>query len=356
VLGVLGALDPHTHKTNQASLSGEGKLEKEGVGGAGHRAQITVKAGAAAAPAAAAAGPCLGRSWPLARAPWPWGALACCLAPCGLEGRGHWLAACAGLPGGRGRPWAGSGQRWGIGRAAVGAACLRVTAVNRLTVGWRGRRRRCGHCGTTTARAARAGRAARRTTARWAPRVRPGAAGGAAADLPSSRCCAAACCRAGCCHCLPLPAAGRRRRPLTAPTLPLPALCRRGRVRRRPAAQQRPGDQQRGVLPHSGHQRAHARAARPRHGLAAPERALRAPASSRSRSHCRLCAVPAGPPLQAPAAAPLAHGACVRPLPRSLLGAVDPAAAARWPGEAALAPVALGRATTPPSPHPPPPR
>lgn len=31
VLGVLGALDPHTHKTNQASLSGEGKLEKEGV-------------------------------------------------------------------------------------------------------------------------------------------------------------------------------------------------------------------------------------------------------------------------------------------------------------------------------------
>lgn len=31
VLGVVGALDPHTHKTNQASLSGEGKLEKEGV-------------------------------------------------------------------------------------------------------------------------------------------------------------------------------------------------------------------------------------------------------------------------------------------------------------------------------------
>eukprot|EP00955_Chlamydomonas_euryale_P067602 359878-Chlamydomonas_euryale.AAC.4 len=31
VLGVVGALDPHTHKINQASLSGEGKLEKEGV-------------------------------------------------------------------------------------------------------------------------------------------------------------------------------------------------------------------------------------------------------------------------------------------------------------------------------------
>ena len=31
VLGIVGALDPHTHKTNQASLSGEGKLEKEGV-------------------------------------------------------------------------------------------------------------------------------------------------------------------------------------------------------------------------------------------------------------------------------------------------------------------------------------
>lgn len=40
VLGIIGALDPHTHKTNQASLSGEGRLEKEGVrplrhGGAG---------------------------------------------------------------------------------------------------------------------------------------------------------------------------------------------------------------------------------------------------------------------------------------------------------------------------------
>lgn len=31
VLGVIGALDPHTHKINTASLSGEGKLEKEGV-------------------------------------------------------------------------------------------------------------------------------------------------------------------------------------------------------------------------------------------------------------------------------------------------------------------------------------
>eukprot|EP00798_Chlamydomonas_sp_ICE-L_P022753 gene22753-29921_t len=31
VLGIVGALDPHTHKINQASLSGEGKLEKEGV-------------------------------------------------------------------------------------------------------------------------------------------------------------------------------------------------------------------------------------------------------------------------------------------------------------------------------------
>ncbi len=31
VLGIVGALDPHTHKTNLASLSGEGKLEKEGV-------------------------------------------------------------------------------------------------------------------------------------------------------------------------------------------------------------------------------------------------------------------------------------------------------------------------------------
>eukprot|EP00884_Botryococcus_braunii_P019426 jgi/Botrbrau1/6167/Bobra.0344s0008.1 len=31
VLGIIGALDPHTHKMNQAKLSGEGKLEEEGV-------------------------------------------------------------------------------------------------------------------------------------------------------------------------------------------------------------------------------------------------------------------------------------------------------------------------------------
>ena len=31
VLGVIGALDPHKHKTNQADLQGEGKLEAEGV-------------------------------------------------------------------------------------------------------------------------------------------------------------------------------------------------------------------------------------------------------------------------------------------------------------------------------------
>ncbi len=31
VLGIIGALDPHTHKTNQADLQGEGKLEREGV-------------------------------------------------------------------------------------------------------------------------------------------------------------------------------------------------------------------------------------------------------------------------------------------------------------------------------------
>ena len=31
VLGIVGALDPHTHKTNQADLQGEGKLEQEGV-------------------------------------------------------------------------------------------------------------------------------------------------------------------------------------------------------------------------------------------------------------------------------------------------------------------------------------
>ncbi len=31
VLGIIGALDPHTHKVNQADLQGEGKLEREGV-------------------------------------------------------------------------------------------------------------------------------------------------------------------------------------------------------------------------------------------------------------------------------------------------------------------------------------
>lgn len=31
VLGIVGALDPHTHKVNQANIQGEGKLEQEGV-------------------------------------------------------------------------------------------------------------------------------------------------------------------------------------------------------------------------------------------------------------------------------------------------------------------------------------
>ncbi len=48
VLGIIGALDPHTHKLNQASLSGEGKLEKEGV--------RPLRQGAAAAAAAGGAG------------------------------------------------------------------------------------------------------------------------------------------------------------------------------------------------------------------------------------------------------------------------------------------------------------
>ena len=30
-LGIIGALDPHSHKINQAGLQGEGKLEQEGV-------------------------------------------------------------------------------------------------------------------------------------------------------------------------------------------------------------------------------------------------------------------------------------------------------------------------------------
>ena len=31
MLGIVGALDPHTHKVNQADIQGEGKLEREGV-------------------------------------------------------------------------------------------------------------------------------------------------------------------------------------------------------------------------------------------------------------------------------------------------------------------------------------
>ena len=31
VLGIIGALDPHTHKVNLAELQGEGRLEREGV-------------------------------------------------------------------------------------------------------------------------------------------------------------------------------------------------------------------------------------------------------------------------------------------------------------------------------------
>lgn len=31
MLGIIGALDPHSHKLNQADLQGEGKLEAEGV-------------------------------------------------------------------------------------------------------------------------------------------------------------------------------------------------------------------------------------------------------------------------------------------------------------------------------------
>jgi len=44
-LGIIGALDPHTHKVNQADLQGEGKLEREGV-----RPQRPPGAAAAAAP------------------------------------------------------------------------------------------------------------------------------------------------------------------------------------------------------------------------------------------------------------------------------------------------------------------
>lgn len=31
MLGIIGALDPHTHKLNLAQLQGEGRLEREGV-------------------------------------------------------------------------------------------------------------------------------------------------------------------------------------------------------------------------------------------------------------------------------------------------------------------------------------
>lgn len=31
MLGIAGALDPHTHKCNQATMQGEGRLESEGV-------------------------------------------------------------------------------------------------------------------------------------------------------------------------------------------------------------------------------------------------------------------------------------------------------------------------------------
>lgn len=31
VLGIVGALDPHTHKVNQAKIQGEGQLERVGV-------------------------------------------------------------------------------------------------------------------------------------------------------------------------------------------------------------------------------------------------------------------------------------------------------------------------------------
>lgn len=50
VLGVIGALDPHQHKLNQAALQGEGKLEAEGVRpqrpGKGHGAVAVGGAGA----------------------------------------------------------------------------------------------------------------------------------------------------------------------------------------------------------------------------------------------------------------------------------------------------------------------
>jgi hypothetical protein len=48
--GIIGALDPYTHKVNTASLSGEGKLELEGVRplrmGAGGGVAVSITAGA----------------------------------------------------------------------------------------------------------------------------------------------------------------------------------------------------------------------------------------------------------------------------------------------------------------------
>ncbi|KAK9806315.1 hypothetical protein WJX72_010074 [[Myrmecia] bisecta] len=45
VLGIIGALDPHTHKMNQASLQGEGKLEREGVRPQRHAAHTSTGPG-----------------------------------------------------------------------------------------------------------------------------------------------------------------------------------------------------------------------------------------------------------------------------------------------------------------------
>ena len=59
VLGIVGALDPHMHKVNQASLSGEGKLELEGVRPLRHNARAAHHAGgslAAGTPGAGAVG------------------------------------------------------------------------------------------------------------------------------------------------------------------------------------------------------------------------------------------------------------------------------------------------------------
>jgi serine/threonine-protein kinase mTOR len=56
VLGIMGALDPHRHKANQADLKGEGKLELEGVRPQRYNAQPAVlglEAGGTAVPRAA---------------------------------------------------------------------------------------------------------------------------------------------------------------------------------------------------------------------------------------------------------------------------------------------------------------